>query len=121
MRLQLISSLALTAPGMVLRMQAFDESAQVLQEGSEPTMAIVSTFVLDGLEPLRVVVHHDVGDWTFACGTTDEAEHFVTVHAEHIFRRFGHDLFHARDLQRGWVAERDEPGDEWLTSPYGEY
>jgi hypothetical protein len=102
---------------MVLLMQAFDGSAQAPKEGSEPTAAIVSTFVLDGLEPLRVVVHHDDGDWTFACGRTDEAEHFVTVHAEHMFRRFGYDLFHLRGLPPRHVAERDAPGDEWLISP----
>ncbi len=44
----------------------------------------------------------------------------MTVHAEHMFRRFGCDLFQLRDLQPGHVAERDEPGDEWLTSPYEE-
>lgn len=120
MQLGLISRLTLDSPGMVLPMQAFDGSAQA-QEGSESTAAIVSTFVLDGLEPLRLVVHHDDGDWTFACGTTDEAEHFVTVHAEHMFRRFGHDLFHLRDLQPGHVAERDAPGDEWLISPHEEH
>ncbi len=105
---------------MVLPMQALDGSAQGPQEDSEPTAAIVSTFVLDGLEPLRVVMHHEAGDWTFACGTTDDAEHFVTVHAEHVFRSFGYDLFHLRDLPRGCVAERDEAGDEWLISPYEE-
>ena len=120
MELGLISRVAMGSPGMVVPMQAFDGSAQGPQEGFEPTAAIVSTFVLDGLEPLRVVVHHNDGDWTFACGTTDEAEHLVTVHAEHMFRRFGCDLFQLRDLQPGHVAERDEPGDEWLTSPYEE-
>lgn len=105
---------------MVFHMHDFDAPVQGPQEGSGPTAAILSTFVLDGLEPLRVVVHHDGGDWTFACGTTDEAEHFVTVHAEHMFRRFGYDLFHLRDLERGRVAERDEPVDEWLISPHEE-
>lgn len=80
----------------------------------------MSTSVLGGLEPLRVVVHHDDGDWTFACGTTDEAEHFVTVHAEDMFRRFGDDLSHLRDVPPGCVAERDAPGEEWLLSPYEE-
>ncbi len=103
---------------MVLSMQASNRSAPHPQEGPEPTLAIVSTFVLDDPEPLRVVVHHDVGDWTFACGTTDEVEHFVTVHAEHVFHRFGSDLFHLRNLERGCVAEREEPGDEWVVNAH---
>ena len=37
-----------------------------------------------------------------------------------MFQRFGHCLFQLRDLQPGHVAERDAPGDEWLTSPYEE-
>jgi hypothetical protein len=79
-------------------MQAFDGSAHSSQDSSEPATAIVSTFVLDGLEPLRVVVHHDDGGWTFTCGTADAAEHLVTGH----------------------VAERDAPADDWLISTYEE-
>ena len=97
-----------------------DEAEPESPEASDSTAALVSTFVVGGLEPLRMVVHHDDGTWTFACGTTDQAEHFITVHAEHMFRRFGHDLFHLRGLQLGFIAERDEPGDEWLVSSYAE-
>ncbi len=103
---------------MVLHMHGVGDAAQSPQEDSALTAAIVSTFVLGGLEPLRVVVHHADGDWTFACGTTDEAEHYVSVHAEHMFRRFGHDLLPLRILQPGHVAERDDAGDEWLTWRY---
>ena len=86
---------------------------------SDYTGAIVSTFVLGGLEPLRLVVHYeDDGTWGFYCGTTDDPGHLVTVHAEHMFRQFGYDLFHLRDLPPGHAAERDAPGDEWLISPY---
>ena len=83
-------------------------------------MAIVSTFVLGGLEPLRMVLHYDDGTWSFSCGTADEADHFVAMHAEHMFSRFGYDLFHLRDLPQGYIAERDAIGDEWAVSPYEE-
>ncbi|MGY5885818.1 hypothetical protein [Modestobacter lacusdianchii] len=101
-------------------MERIGEADQRPGEPTDLTAAIVSTFVLDGLEPLRLVVHHDDGTWTFACGTTADVEHLVTVHAEHMFRRFGYDLFHLRDLQTGYIAERDAPGDEWLISPFQE-
>ena len=83
-------------------------------DGPGHTPAIVSPFVLGGEEPIRMVTHHDDGTWSFCCGTTDEADHFVTVHAEHMFRRFGYDLFHLRDLPQVYIAERDAPGDAWL-------
>ena len=82
--------------------------------------AIVSKHVLDGREPLRVVVHHDDGMWTFTCGTTDDAEDLVLLHAHHMFRQFGYDLFFLRDLQQGFIAERDTPLDDWTISPFEE-
>ena len=106
--------------GMVWAMESHEDDARHPEAVHEPTPAVVSTFLLQGLEPPRLVVHHDDGTWTFTCGTTTEIEHLVTVHAEHMFRRFGYDLFHLRDLQPGQVAERDAPGGEWLTSPHRE-
>ena len=90
------------------------------RETPEDRLAVASTFVLDGLQPLRMVVHHGDGTWTFCCGTTAEAAHFVTVHAGGMFRRYGYDLFHLRDLPAGHIAERNERGDEWLIAAYQE-
>lgn len=83
-------------------------------------MAIVSTVVLGGLEPLRVVVHYDDDTWSFSCGTAVEADYFVTMHAEHMFSRFGYDLLHLRELPQAYIAEREAPGYEWVISPYEE-
>ncbi len=77
-------------------------------------LALASTFVLGGLEPPRIVVHYEDDTWSFTCGTATADEHFLTLHAKHVFRQFGYDLFHLRGLPPGSVATRDERGDEWV-------
>ncbi len=83
-------------------------------------LAITTTFVLGGLEPLRLVVHHEDGSWDFLCNTTSDLKYLQTVHADEMFTRFSNDLAPLRTLARGYLAERDEPGGEWLVEPYTE-
>ena len=75
-----------------------------------------SLLVLNGVEPLRVVVHDHDGDWQFLCGTTDDAHLIVPVHADHIFARYP-DIAHLRHLPRGNLAERDDAGALWALEP----
>ncbi|WP_158544443.1 hypothetical protein [Blastococcus sp. TBT05-19] len=84
-----------------------------------PELSIVSTFVLGGMEPVRLVVHHADGSWDFLCNTIDDAGSMVTVHTEHVFERFP-DLLPLRSLPRGFLAERGDVSDEWVTEPFTE-
>jgi hypothetical protein len=86
----------------------------------EPPLSIASTFVLGGMEPLRLVIHHADGSWDFLCNTTDDAEFLVAVHPDHLFDQFALDLAGLRDLPPGFLAERDSAADEWSTEPFEE-
>lgn len=83
-------------------------------------LSLVSTFVLAGMEPLRLVIHHDDGTWDFLCGTTSEARYLKTIHTDEVFAKFGIDLQPLRTLPPGHLAERDGRGDEWHVEPYTE-
>ena len=75
-----------------------------------------SLLVLNGAEPLRVVVHDHDGEWQFQCGTTDDPRLIVPVHPEEVFARHP-DIALLRRLARGSLAERDEPGAAWGVEP----
>lgn len=96
--------------------------ALVIDSGSASTagLSLVSTFVLSGMEPLRLVIHHDDDTWDFLCGTTDDARYLTTIHTDEVFARFGTDLQPLRSLALGHLAEREGPGDEWRVEPYVE-
>jgi hypothetical protein len=81
--------------------------------------AIATTFVVSGMEPVRLVVHRDDGSWDFLCGTTVEAPFLLTVHASHMFDEFP-ELAELASLPCGYQAWRDERGDAWTTEPYDE-
>ena len=83
-------------------------------------MAIVSAFVLGGMEPLRLVIHDDDGSWSLLCNTTADPDHLVTVPTREAFARFERDLAPLRFLPEGCLAERQEPGDAWRTEQYVE-
>ena len=76
------------------------------------TLGVASRFVLEGDQPVRLVVHHGDGTWDFLCNTTSAPADLVTVHAAHMFDRF-EDLAEVADLAKGYLAERDEPDDPW--------
>jgi hypothetical protein len=39
--------------------------------------AVVSRWVLTGVEPIRMVIHHEFGDWSVVCGTVDSPNELV--------------------------------------------
>jgi len=86
---------------------------------TEP-LSIVSTRVLDGSEPLRLVAHNDDGSWQFLCGTPIDADHAVSTHAHHLFDEFPADLAPLRHLPVGHLAERYGPGFPWRVEVYVE-
>ena len=76
------------------------------------SLSIASRFVLSGDEPVRLVIHHGDGTWDFLCNTTGASADLVTIHPAHMFDRFT-DLAEVADLPKGYLAEREEPGDRW--------
>ena len=84
----------------------------------ESPLSIASTFVLDGVEPLRLVIHHADGSWDFLCNTTDDDRYLVAVHAEHVFDQFRADLAALQTLPPGFLAERASVSDGWSTEPF---
>ena len=83
-------------------------------------LAIASVRVLDGVEPLRLVMRYADGGWAFLCNTTADADHLVAVHSHHLFDEFPRDLAPLRPLPRGHVAVRDDPGHPWRIEPFVE-
>ena len=98
------------------------QPAPVIDFGSASTagLSLVSTYVLSGMEPLRLVIHHDDGTWDFLCGTTDDARYLAAMHTDEVFARSRTDLQPLRSLARGHLAERGGRGDEWRVEPYVE-
>ena len=86
---------------------------------TEP-LSIVSTRVLDGSEPLRLVAHNEDGSWQFLCGTPIDVDHLVSTHAHHLFDEFPGDLAPLVDLPVGRLAERAGPGFPWRVEVYVE-
>ncbi len=78
----------------------------------------VSTFVLSGVEPLRLVVHDHEGDWQFLCGTTDDARFIVPIHAQDMFERYP-EIAHLRGLPVGTLAERPTQSAPWTVEEVG--
>ena len=79
----------------------------------EEPLSIVSTRVLDGSEPLRLVVHDDDGSWQFLDGKPVGVDHLISTHAHHLFEEFPADLAALRDLPKGHLAERHGSGGPW--------
>ena len=84
-------------------------------------LSLVSTFVLSGMEPLRLIIHHDDDTWDFLCGTTDDDRYLTTMHTDEVFARFGTDVQQLRTLAPGHLAEREDRGDEWRVERYAEH
>lgn len=83
-------------------------------------LSIVSTRVLDGSEPLRLVVRSGDGSWQFLDGLPVDVDHLVTTHAHHLFDEFPDDLRPLAGLPVGHLAERHGPGVPWWIEPYEE-
>ena len=76
-------------------------------------LSIASTRVVDGSEPLRLVVHERDGSWQFLDGLPVDMDHLITTHAHHLFDEFPDDLAALVDLPPGHLAERPGPGFPW--------
>lgn len=83
-------------------------------------LSIVSTRVLDGSEPLRLVVHNGDGSWQFLDGGPVDVDHLISAHAHHLFDEFPGDLAPLVDLPVGRLAERYGPGSPWRIEVYAE-
>ena len=80
--------------------------------------AIVCGHVFRSERQVRLVVHHLDGVWQLVCGENDHPEgcsDFEPVGLEHLLER-QKDLLDVRNLDRGWIAERDEFG-QWFYRP----
>jgi hypothetical protein len=85
-------------------------------EGAGPDDAgavAVSVYVVDGSEPVRMVIHHREGDWSVLCGTVEDSSEmralppaWLSEHPE-----LG-PLSHS--LSRGRMATRNDPVDPWM-------
>lgn len=85
------------------------------------TTAIVCGHVFRDERQIRVVAHHADGVWQLVCGGEDHPEDcsdFEPVGLEHLVERQGN-LVEILDLERGWMAERNEAG-HWLREPFSE-
>ena len=76
-------------------------------------LSIVSTRVLDGSEPLRLVVHNADGSWQFLDGKPVDLDHLISTHAHHLFDEFPADLAPLCQLPVGHLAERYGPDWPW--------
>lgn len=78
---------------------------------------LTSRLVVDGTEPVRIVIHHHDGDWQFVCGTTKRASDAMIVGVNHLLD-IDPTLEGLLDLPRGTKAFREQPGDPWQHEPY---
>jgi hypothetical protein len=78
----------------------------------EAELAIICSHVSDEARPVKLVVRHSDGGWSFMCGEYDhDIKDAVVVHAAHIFERHTN-LEELRNLKTGLLAELG--GDEWV-------
>lgn len=74
---------------------------------------VVSRWVLAGLEPIRMVIHHEVGDWSVVCGTVDSPGELVGMPLSWLWDR--RDVGHlATSLAPGRMVTRDDVLDDWV-------
>ena len=81
--------------------------------GRRERLSIASTRVVDGSEPVRLVVHALDGSWQFLDGLPTDVDHLMLTHAHHLFDDLSKDLGPLRHLPVGHVAERQGPGFPW--------
>lgn len=79
----------------------------------EPSEVAVSKWVLAGAEPVRMVIHHDAGDWSVVCGTVDSADQLVGMPLSWLREQHGIRDF-ATTLRPGRMVTRDDPSEPWV-------
>ena len=78
----------------------------------------MSTRVLDGSEPLRLVARNGDGSWEFLDGRPVDVDHLISTHAHHLFDEFPADLRPLRLMPPCHLAVRDDPGSPWRIEPF---
>lgn len=78
----------------------------------EATDVVVSVWVLRGLEPVRMVIHHSDGDWSVLCGTVDTADDLEAMPLSWLSRRRDIGRYASR-LAPGRMVTRDGVLDAW--------
>lgn len=78
-----------------------------------PTRVIVSRRILDGSEPVRLIIHHADDTWSVLCGTVDhpddaEAHPYSWISSRPEIARL------AERLKPGWLWEREHVGGPWI-------
>lgn len=74
---------------------------------------VVSTWVLAGAEPIRMVIHHEVGDWSVVCGTVDSPDQLIGMPLSWLRER--RDIGHlAATLRPGRMVTRDDVLEPWV-------
>lgn len=71
--------------------------------------------VIEGAQPISLVVHSEDDDWQFLCETTTKTEDGKLVRLETIFE-MDPSVGSIADLPRGWQARRDSIDREWQRS-----
>lgn len=80
----------------------------------------ICSHVRDFERPVRLVIHHEDGDWQFLCGESDHHHDKPTfVGVSHLFQR-DESLESIIDLNKGFEAERATVESEWVIRPYVE-
>lgn len=74
---------------------------------------IVSRRVLDGSEPVRLIIHHDDDTWSVLCGTVTRPEDAEAQPMAWLAQRENLAEL-AATLERGWLWERDREGGVWM-------
>jgi hypothetical protein len=84
---------------------------------SPDTAAVTTRQVLESGLPILVAVHHDDDhSWSFACGTTTDAEDGRVVSMGEALE-LDPSLCEIADLPPGWWAEREQLGSAWVRWP----
>lgn len=85
-----------------------------------PTLgAVIQRTVLDGSQPARIVLHDANGDWAVGDGINDPNLPGASVasHIGHVLER-NSSVAGLAGMPLGFVAERADPGKEWVISPH---
>jgi hypothetical protein len=96
-----------------------EEIGEPFPFAGHPTLGVYSTrTVMNGDEPIMLVVHDDDGDWQFL-PEAGIGEDGVLIHLSHIVEAHP-EIHELRDLPRGWGAERTSESDPWARSEWSE-
>ena len=83
---------------------------------SAKNLVFVSRTVHEALEPIRVVMHFQDGDWSFLDGEGPyDSDSMVLVHLEHVLER-DPNVVDLMDLPRGFEAYRETIDQRWERS-----